>query len=101
MTPEDQIKIKTLIASLSDLKDLRNTPSDGRVRAFHQGFKHALDETREDYASTTLSKVTWQNLGFRVAKEFGEKTDEAVVAQPQFPLRQNYVGIVPACFGQT
>ena len=78
MTPEDQMKIKTLIASLSDLKDLRNTPSDGRVRAFHQGFKHALDETRDDYASATLSKVTWQNLGYRMAKEFGDQSQEWV-----------------------
>ncbi len=76
MNPEDKFKIKTLIETLSDLKDLRNAPSDGRLRAYHQGFKHALDETREDYASTTLSKVTWQNLGFRVAKECGEQTDE-------------------------
>lgn len=76
MTPEDQTKIKALIESLSDLKDLRNTPSDGRVRAFHQGFKHALDETRDDYASSTLSKVTWQNLGYRIAKAFGDQSEE-------------------------
>ena len=76
MTPEDQTKIKALIESLSDLKDLRNTPSDGRVRAFHQGFKHAQDETRDDYASSTLSKVTWQNLGYRIAKEFGDQSEE-------------------------
>ena len=76
MTPEDQTKIKALIESLSDLKDLRNTPSDGRVRAFHQGFKHALDETRDDYASSTLSKVTWQNSGYRIAKEFGDQSEE-------------------------
>ena len=76
MTPEDQTKIKALIESLSDLKDLRNTPSDGRVRAFHQGFKHALDETRDDYASSTLSKVTWQSLGYRIAKEFGNQSEE-------------------------
>lgn len=76
MNPEEKREIKSLIESLSDLRDLRNAPSDGRLRAYHQGFKHALDETREDYASTTLSKVTWQNLGFRMAKEFGEQTDE-------------------------
>ena len=76
MNPEEKIKIKSLIESLSDLKDLRNTPSDGRVRAFHQGFKHALDESRDDYASETLSKITWQNLGFRMAKEFGDRSDE-------------------------
>lgn len=76
MTSEEKREIKSLIESLSDLRDLRNAPSDGRLRAYHQGFKHALDETREDYASTTLSKVTWQNLGFRMAKEFGEQTDE-------------------------
>ena len=29
MNPEDRFKIKTLIETLSDLKDLRNTPSDG------------------------------------------------------------------------
>ena len=76
MTSEEKREIKSLIESLSDLRDLRNAPSDGRLRAYHQGFKHALDETREDYASTTLSKVTWQNLGFRMAKKFGEQTDE-------------------------
>ena len=76
MTSEEKREIKSLIESLSDLRDLRNAPSDGRLRAYHQGFKHALDETRDDYASTTLAKVTWQNLGFRMAKEFGEQTDE-------------------------
>ena len=76
MTSEEKRKLKSLIESLSDLRDLRNPANDGRLRAYHQGFKHALDETREDYSSTTLSKVTWQNLGFRVAKEFGEQSDE-------------------------
>ncbi|MGB0325858.1 MAG: hypothetical protein ACPGGL_10060 [Phycisphaerales bacterium] len=76
MTSEEKREMKSLIESLSDVRDFRNAPSDGRLRAYRQGFKHALDETREDYASRTLCKVTWQNLGFRVAKEFGEQTDE-------------------------
>ena len=64
---------------LSFDEDVRHTNSDetghhrGRFKAV---WRKAVDG--DDYGASTLEQLTWQNLGWRLSKLFGE-TDEALV----------------------
>ena len=68
-------KIKAFERQLSEqAEDVRNPPDDGRHKAFVTGWNRA--DRGRDYTPKTLKRLTWDNLGYRMRKEFGPQSDE-------------------------
>ena len=55
--------------------DNRQTPDQARKREFRKGWEHSLD-LEDGYSDKTLKKLTWNNLGYRLGKLFGDTPDK-------------------------
>ena len=56
--------------------DDRNDPDAHRKDRFRRGWNDAV--RGKDYGRTTLRKLTWQNLGWRIGKMLGHGSQETV-----------------------
>lgn len=50
--------------------DVRKLASAGRQSQFRLGWGHGASN-EVAYAETTLDRLTWRNLGYRLGREFG------------------------------
>lgn len=69
-----EAEITSAFATLEYVRDRRRPPDEHRRRRFHAGWRDATRRT-DAYSDSTLRKLTWQNLGFRLGTHFGEQTD--------------------------
>ena len=60
--------------------DVRNPPDDYRWRSFWSGWKRAA--AGREYSSETAHELTWDNLGHRLGRIFGDTFD--VLAREMF-----------------
>lgn len=70
-------------------RDARSTDPDQnrhRQARFRQGWLKAANGEEYDYVS--LKELTWDNLGYRLGKLFGETTDEVIEQQYEWCVRQ-------------
>lgn len=51
------------------MTDTRSEPDAFRRARFHEGWKHAC--AGRTYVEDTLSRLTWQNLGWRIGSAVG------------------------------
>lgn len=72
-----QTEVEQFLASLRYERDEREPPDDQRRAHFLSGWNDYTKRNRE-YSEQTLAGLTWQNLGFRFAKRFGEQTKEEI-----------------------
>ncbi len=71
------------------MKDVRSTnpnQSDHRRARFKEGWRKAV--AGEVYSEETLKELTWDNLGCRLGKQFGEAPDELVDELCEWCVRQ-------------
>lgn len=57
--------------------DDRNEPDANRLGAFKRGWRDAAQRS-ERYSQETLSRLTWQNLGYRMGERFGSVGDDTI-----------------------
>jgi len=60
-------------------RDIRNTDPNQtahRKARFKDGWRNAV--AGDEYAANTLRELTWENLGYRLGKLFGETSAERV-----------------------
>lgn len=55
-------------------RDRRRPPDEHRRRRFRAGWRDAIRPDNR-YSDSTLRKLTWQNLGYRLGMRFGELSD--------------------------
>ena len=60
--------------------------SGHRRARFRQGWLNAVEG--QVYGDAALDKLTWENLGYRLGKLFGETTDEMIEQQYEWCVRQ-------------
>ena len=61
------------------LEDIREkNADDDHLRAFKIGWADQLSEDRRSYGNDALKTLTWQNVGYRLAKVFGAQDEEAI-----------------------
>jgi hypothetical protein len=58
--------------------DHRREPDEHRFKKFHKGWQDSISNKDKSYTANTLKKLTWQNLGYRFAKHFGQQTPESI-----------------------
>lgn len=73
----DGINCDTFIAQLGTLNDIRKTPTAGRRNQFFTGWQDAATH-RKTYTDTTLQRLTWRNLGYRLGQQLGEQSTEVI-----------------------
>jgi hypothetical protein len=57
--------------------DDRQPPDHDRKREFRKGWEHSLrNGVENEYTDKTLKKLTWNNLGYRLGRLFGNTPDE-------------------------
>ena len=61
---------------MDDIRD--KNPGDDHLRAFKTGWEDQLSEDRRSYGNDALKTLTWQNVGYRLAKVFGAQDEEAI-----------------------
>ena len=67
---------REIISELKYEKDVRSNPNNHRKAQFKTGWLDAVIH-KEIYSFSTLKRLTWRNLGYRMGQRFGEKaTDE-------------------------
>jgi len=75
--PMTSQELDDFFASIDLREDVRSPADEGRRRAFLHGWKDGADRGK-DYDPSSLRQLTWQNLRYRAAKEFGVQPDEAI-----------------------
>jgi hypothetical protein len=60
-----------------DVQHTEPNETGHRRGQFHRGWAVAIDDS-EDYRETTLNRLTWHNLGYRLGKLFGKTSDELI-----------------------
>lgn len=70
--PEDVIwqQLDAVAAEYTVEADERNEPDTNRLGAFKRGWRDAVQRSTR-YSLETLSRLTWQNLGYRMGERFG------------------------------
>ena len=63
-----------LLAILSYTTDARKAPDKIRRSRFHGGWSDATNY-QKTYEPKTLKKLTWTNLGYRLGKQFGTRSE--------------------------
>jgi len=58
-------------------RDRRRPPDEQRRSRFRSGWRDA-DRRADGYSRSTLAKLTWQNLGYRLGERFGPRNDSDV-----------------------
>ena len=59
--------------------DDRQSPDHYRRREFRKGWKNSLRiDLENEYTGETLKKLTWNNLGYRLGRIFGDTPDEMI-----------------------
>lgn len=61
--------------------------NEHRRARFRQGWQKAV--ANEDYTGDTLKRLTWDNLGYRLGKLFGETSPEEVNHLYDWCVRQH------------
>ena len=69
--------VNSLVASV---KDSRKPGDSKRAGRFRSGWKDATERNKNDYSESALSKVTWQNLGYRLGNELGPRSEQWINA---------------------
>lgn len=67
----------TVAGSLNDVRDDRDTPDERRRARFASGWTDAAEANRV-YTGGTLAQLTWQNLGYRIGRQVGPASVEAM-----------------------
>lgn len=67
--------------------DDRNPSDNYRKARFREGWQNAV--TGQAYSSATLKKLTWDNLGYRLGKLFGETSDQLIDEMHEWCVRQH------------
>ncbi len=62
--------VRRALAELDFEFDARNPPDEWRRRQFRLGWDEAVGEG-QPYGQTTLKRLSWNNLGYRLGKRFG------------------------------
>jgi hypothetical protein len=70
--------IQKIFDSLRYSADHRRAPDESRFRKFHKGWQDAIANKAKPYTDNSLSKLTWQNLGYRLGKHFGAQSPEKI-----------------------
>lgn len=65
----DRQKIQALMGSYEYSNDVRQAPHAARQREFRRGWREGAEG--RSYAPTTLERLTWRNLGFRLGRSLG------------------------------
>jgi 5-methylcytosine-specific restriction endonuclease McrA len=68
--------VNSITQQFSDKPDERRPGDTNRKGTFKNGWNYAT--RKGDYQSDTLSKITWQNLGYRIGKELGDLDKDSV-----------------------
>ena len=68
--------VNSITQQFSDKPDDRRPGDTNRKGTFKKGWNYATK--KGDYQSDTLSKITWQNLGYRLGKELGDLDKDSV-----------------------
>jgi hypothetical protein len=61
------------------MTDVRDTNPDATARRrarFQIGWQHAVED--REYGEDTMSRLTWQNLGWRLGRIFGATPDSLI-----------------------
>ena len=66
----DEVRKLEAIAARGDLNDVRSPPDKGGKTAFLGGWTKAL-KGGKPYTAKTLRRLTWHNLGYRLAQVLG------------------------------
>lgn len=82
----NQADHERLLSQLSYEQDVRNPPDNLRRARFETGWKDASIRN-ENYTAQTLRRLTWQNLGYRFGREFGEQPSEEIEKAYRFLAR--------------
>jgi hypothetical protein len=69
--------IEQLFARLEYERDVRHPPDERRRGQFRAGWEDAT-ERGDVYATETLERLTWHNLGYRFGKHFGHQSSEKI-----------------------
>lgn len=78
---------------MSGPEDVRTTDPDQsarRRRAFRDGWDHAVNGRQ--YVEDTLSRLTWQNLGWRLGSVVGATSEVLVDEMYEWCVRQQAAG---------
>lgn len=81
-----QADYERLLSQLSYEQDVRNPPDNLRRARFKTGWKDA-SVRNGTYTAQTLGELTWQNLGYRFGREFGEQSSEEIEKAYRFLAR--------------
>lgn len=75
-----------VMGNLDDDRHDEPNESGHREAQFRSGWKAALNGQR--YTDDTLSKLTWNNLGWRLGAVFGRTSDEMIGMMYDWCVRQ-------------
>lgn len=70
-------QILSAMAAMQYKADVRNLASVGRQSQFRLGWAHGASN-EVAYAETTLNRLTWRNLGYRLARAFGPRGEAEI-----------------------
>lgn len=59
-----------------DVRHKAPNETNERKLALRRGWTHAVSGTRSPYGEKALEDLTWQNLGYRLGKIFGDASVE-------------------------
>jgi hypothetical protein len=71
-------EIQKIFDTLRYKVDHRREPDEHRFKKFHKGWQDSISNKDKSYTVNTLTKLTWQNLGYRFGKHFGAQTPEYI-----------------------
>lgn len=77
--PEDAIwrELDAVAAEYAVDADKRNEPDANRLGAFKRGWRDAAQRS-ESYSPEALSRLTWQNLGYRLGQRLGPAGEDTI-----------------------
>lgn len=81
-----QADYERLLSQISYERDGRNPPDSFRCARFADGWKDSSTRN-ESCTEQTLRHLTWQNLGYRFGKEFGEQSSGEIEKAYRFLAR--------------
>ena len=73
----DQSDVQNLIDNIKFDEDVYTLPDATRRDQFHVGWQNA-QRKQESYTPTTLNRLTWNNLGYRLGTHFGLLSDSKI-----------------------
>jgi hypothetical protein len=73
----DEERCAQLLSELNFQYDARNPPDGNRRGQFKAGWRDAAERGRS-YVESTLEKLAWKNLGYRLGEKFGAKDGDDI-----------------------